>query len=140
MNVITHLLVSLFLIELTGITGLDILWAITFGVLVDLDHVIKIPLYLKENRFKIVRLWDWRTPFQEPISYLWIVPLSLYFQTWVPVLFFTVHLCLDYMMSYKKKPFYPFSEFTLKERELKFDNAADILTMVTVVCMFLFLV
>jgi hypothetical protein len=51
MNVITHLLVSLFLIELTGITGLDILWAITFGVLVDLDHVIKIPLYLKENRF-----------------------------------------------------------------------------------------
>jgi hypothetical protein len=127
-------------IELTDITGIDILWAVIFGVIIDLDHLIKIPLYIKQNGLKIVRLWDWRTPFQEPISYSWIIPLSIFLHTWVPVFFFTIHILLDYLMSFKKKPLYPFSDFVIKEREVKFDVPLEIITMVTTLCMFVFLV
>jgi membrane-bound metal-dependent hydrolase YbcI (DUF457 family) len=140
MNIIAHILITILFVELTGITGLDIIWAVIFGVLIDLDHLIKLPLYLKQNGLTVVRLWDWRTPFQEPISYLWVLPLSLFLQTWVPVFFFSIHLSLDYLMSFKKKPLYPFSEFEIKERKLKFDVPIEIITMVTTLCMFVFLV
>ncbi|MFX0151544.1 MAG: hypothetical protein ACFFAJ_12230 [Candidatus Hodarchaeota archaeon] len=140
MNVIAHILITILFIELTDIKGIDILWAVIFGVIIDLDHLIKIPLYIKQNGLKIVRLWDWRTPFQEPISYLWIIPLSIFLQTWVPLFFFTIHILLDYLMSFKKKPLYPFTDFEIKEREVKFDAPLEIITMVTTLCMFVFLV
>lgn len=140
MNIIAHLLVTLLFAKVTNLSGIEVFWALMFGVLIDLDHVIKLPLYIKQNGLKVVRYWNWRTGFQEPVSYTWIVPLCFYFQTWIPVFFFTIHIIMDYLMSYEKQPFYPFSDFTIKERKMKLDDSLGILTVVIALCMFVFLV
>ncbi|MHA2294251.1 MAG: hypothetical protein ACXACK_18985 [Candidatus Hodarchaeales archaeon] len=140
MNIIAHILVTFLFIKLGDLAGVDIFWAFLFGVFIDFDHFIKVPLYLKQNGFKIVRYWNWRTSLQEPVSYLWIVPLAVYLQTLVPVFFFTTHLILDYMMSYEKKPFYPFSDLKIPKMRVKIDDFAGISTVVIVGCMLLYLV
>ena len=113
MNLLAHLLITLLLSEIMNLSQTELLWAVLFGVIIDFDHLLKVPLYLKQNGLKVVRYWNWRTAIQEPVSYLWIIPLSVYLQTLVPVFFFTTHLILDYTMSYEKRPFYPFSELKI---------------------------
>ena len=139
MNAIAHVLVTLLFVKLASLSGIDVFWAFLFGVAIDFDHLIKIPLYIKQNGFKVVRYWNWRTSFQEPVSYLWIVPLSIYFQTWVPVFFFTTHIALDYLMSYEKQPFYPFLEYTIPKVKLKIDDYLGAITVVITGCMLFFL-
>ena len=139
MNAIAHILVTVLCIKLFGLSGTNIFWAIIFGVVIDLDHLIKAPLYIKENGLKVVRYWNWRTSFQEPVSYLWIIPLCIYFQNWVPIFFFTTHLVLDYLMSYEKRPFYPFSDFKVPNMKIKIDDYLGALTVVISGCMLFFL-
>ena len=140
MNLLAHLLITLLLSEIMNLSQTEILWALLFGVIIDFDHLLKIPLYLKQNGLKMVRYWNWRTSLQEPVSYLWIIPLSFYLQSWVPIIFFSVHLMLDYLCCFEKKPFYPFSDFKIKERKAKTDEIFGILTVVFSLCMFVFLV
>lgn len=140
MNLIAHVLVTVLFIKIGDLAGIDVFWAFLFGVLIDFDHFIKAPLYLKQNGFKIVRCWNWRTSLQEPVSYLWIVPLAMYLQTLVPVFFFTTHLILDYMMSFEKQPFYPFSDFTVPKMRVKTDDIFGILVVVIVGCILFYLV
>ena len=113
MTIIPHLLLTTVGVQVLGLEGKDIALAYAFGYGIDLiDHPIKLPLYLKKNGRKNEKNYHWRTPFQEPVALLWIAPLSFYLQTFVPVLFFTSHFFLDYLVSYEKRPFYPFSEYT----------------------------
>ncbi len=110
MTILPHLLLTTVGVQALGLEGKDIVLAYAFGYGVDLvDHPIKLPLYLKKNGKKNEKNYHWRTPLQEPIALLWIIPLSLYLRTYVPALFFTSHVLLDYMVSYEKRPFYPFS-------------------------------
>jgi membrane-bound metal-dependent hydrolase YbcI (DUF457 family) len=102
-----------------NLSGIDIVLALLFGVAIDLDHLIKVPLYIKQNGLKVVRYWNWRTSFQEPVSYLWIV--------------------LDYLMSYEKQPFYPFSDFKIPNMKVKIDDYLGVLTAVVAGCMLFFL-
>jgi len=139
LNAIAHVLVTLLFVKLASLSGIDVFWAFLFGVAIDFDHLIKIPLYIKQNGFKVVRYWNWRTSFQEPVSYLWIIPLSIYFQTWVPVFFFTTHIVLDYLMSYEKQPFYPFLEYKIPKAKLKLDDYLGALTVVVTGCILFFL-
>lgn len=113
MTVLPHLLLTTAGVQALGLEGTDIALAYTFGYGIDLvDHAIKLPLYLKKNGRKNERHYHWRTPLQEPIALLWIIPLSIYLGTYVPSLFFLSHVILDYMVSYEKRPFYPFSTFS----------------------------
>jgi len=115
MTIIPHLLLTTLGVQLLGLEGKDILLAYTFGYGIDLvDHPIKLPLYLAKNGTKNEKHYHWRTPLQEPIALLWIIPLSLYLRTFVPALFFISHFFLDYLVSYDKRPFYPFSMYTTK--------------------------
>ena len=115
MTIIPHLLVTTLGVQVLGLQGSDIALAYTFGYGVDLvDHPIKLPLYLKKNGTKNEKYYHWRTPLQEPVALLWIIPLSIYLHTPVPVIFFLSHLLLDYMISYDKRPWYPFSIYTTK--------------------------
>jgi membrane-bound metal-dependent hydrolase YbcI (DUF457 family) len=140
LNAIAHILVTLVFARVGNLSGIDIFLALLFGVAIDLDHLIKVPLYIKQNGLKVVRYWNWRTSFQEPVSYLWIIPLCIYFQTWVPVFFFTTHIVLDYLMSYEKQPFYPFSDFKIPNMKVKIDDYLGVLTAVVAGCMLFFLV
>ncbi|RMF06789.1 hypothetical protein D6764_01415 [Candidatus Woesearchaeota archaeon] len=137
MNILAHLFSVLLAARHLNLSSSDMALAVIFGVLLDADHILKLPLYYSLPKSKRKRHFNWRTPLQEPVSLLWIVPLSIYLQTMVPVLFFILHLALDYLMSYPKKPFFPYSNFSLKPtQKLKRDLAFEIIFTV-VLCIFL---
>ncbi|MDP3725466.1 MAG: hypothetical protein Q8R20_03300 [Nanoarchaeota archaeon] len=136
MSILPHILVTTAGARVLGIEGNDLILAYIFGAALDLDHLIKIPLYRKkfknktyqvsEGRPKLIqkvekkehayevlgmgikRYYTWRTPLQEPIALLWIIPLSLYLGSAIPVVFFLLHLFLDYLADYPKAPLFPF--------------------------------
>jgi hypothetical protein len=113
MTIIPHLLLTTVGVQAMGLSGGDTVLAYVFGYGVDLvDHPIKLPLYLRKNGRKNEKNYHWRTPFQEPVALCWIIPLSVYLGTAVPAVFFLGHLLLDYMVSYEKRPLYPFSTFS----------------------------
>jgi len=113
MTIVPHLLLTTVGVQALGLEGKDIVLAYTFGYGIDLlDHPIKLPLYLRKNGRKNEKHYHWRTPFQEPVALLWIIPLSVYLGTYVPALFFFSHFALDYMVSYEKRPFSPFSTYS----------------------------
>lgn len=123
MTILPHLLLTTVGVQALGLEGKDIVLAYAFGYGVDLvDHPIKLPLYLKKNGRKNEKHYHWRTPLQEPVALLWIVPLSIYLGTIVPALFFISHVALDYCVSYEKRPFYPFSTYAT---EGAFRNYSD---------------
>ena len=114
MTLVTHILATTAGIQLLNLDEKGIILALIFGVAIDLDHVLKVPSYLKENKFKYKRHFPWRTFLQEPISFLWIIPICLILGTIIPIIFFSLHLLLDYCTNYAKKPFYPFSNYSTK--------------------------
>ncbi len=112
MTLVPHLLLTTLGVQALGLQGSDIVLAYTFGYGIDLvDHPIKLPLYLRKNGKKNEKHYHWRTPLQEPVALLWIIPLSFYLGTAVPALFFISHVALDYCVSYEKRPFYPFTAY-----------------------------
>jgi len=113
MTILPHLLLTAVGVQVLGLEGKDVVLAYAFVYGIDLvDHPIKLPLYLKKNGKKNEKHYHWRTPLQEPVALMWIIPLSVYLGTYVPALFFTSHFLLDYMVSYEKRPFYPFNTWT----------------------------
>ncbi len=113
MTILPHLLLTTLGVQVLGLEGKDIVLAYVFGYGIDLvDHPIKLPLYLRKNGKKNEKNYHWRTPLQEPVALLWIIPLSFYLGTYVPALFFALHVLLDYGVGYEKRPFAPFSTFS----------------------------
>ena len=122
-TIVPHLLLTTLGVQVLGLEGKDIVLAYTFGYGIDLvDHPIKLPLYLKKNGRKNEKHYHWRTPLQEPVALMWIIPLSIYLGTYVPALFFISHFVLDYMVSYEKRPFYPFSTYTTEGILLRYSD------------------
>lgn len=112
-TILPHLLLTTAGVQALGLQGADVALAYAFGYGIDvIDHPIKLPLYMRKNGKKNEKHYHWRTPFQEPVALLWIIPLSFYLGTYVPALFFFSHFALDYMVSYEKRPWYPFSTYT----------------------------
>lgn len=114
MNIIAHIFLTLILVDIMNLTGLNLGLAFLFGVLVDIDHLFKIPSYLKKYGFKFVKGHHFRTFIQEPIILIVLIPLCFIFKNYVPILFFVAHLVLDYVMEYEKKPFGFLSEYTVR--------------------------
>ena len=124
MTILPHLLLTTVGVQALGLQGTDIILAYSFGYGIDLiDHPIKLPLYLRKNGKKNEKHYHWRTPLQEPIALMWIIPLSIYLGTYVPALFFISHFVLDYMVSYEKRPFYPFSPYSTEGILTKYSDA-----------------
>ena len=115
LTIIPHLLLTTLGVQVLGLEGRDVVLAYTFGYGIDLvDHPIKLPLYLKKNGTKNEKHYHWRTPLQEHVALLWIIPLAVYLGTYVPGLFFISHFFLDYLVSYDKKPLYPFGSYSTR--------------------------
>ncbi len=137
MNIFTHIVAVLVLAKAMSLNSSDLLIALVFGVGVDIDHLLKLPLYFSLPKSKRKRHLNWRTPLQEPISLLWVAPLSIYLSSFVPVIFFSLHLLLDYLMSYSKRPFFPYSNLKMKgAMRLKKDRWLQI-GLTVVLCIFL---
>ena len=107
MNILVHLFYTLIFARMLNLGRLDFFLAVGFGALVDLDHVVPyVKTYLKEKKIN-QRGYDSRWYTQEPIFFIVVIPISVVYRTWVPIIFFSLHLLLDYMMDYKKYPLYP---------------------------------
>lgn len=109
MTLITHVLATTLGVKAFDLHGRNAVLAYAFGVGVDIDHLIKAPFYLRLVGLKRKKEYYWRSSLQEPVALLWIIPLALFLQTWVPVVFFMIHVAMDYLVRYEKMPWYPYS-------------------------------
>src|SRR5437667_12471258 len=109
MTVFTHFLATTLGVQAMGLEGRDRVLAYAFGMGVDIDHVVKAPFYLRAVGLRDKRGYYWRSSLQEPVALLWIVPLCVFLGSVVPLLFFAIHVAMDYSVSFEKMPFYPYS-------------------------------
>jgi hypothetical protein len=114
MTIFTHILATTLGVKALGLHGQDAVLAYAFGVAVDIDHLVKLPYYLRAVGLKNRRGYYWRSSLQEPVAFLWIVPLCLALGTFVPALFFAIHLAMDYAVRYEKLPWYPYSTWVTR--------------------------
>lgn len=114
MTIVTHFLATTLGVQALGLEGQDKVLAYAFGMGVDIDHAVKAPFYLKAVGLRDKRGYYWRSSLQEPVALLWIIPLSFFFRSFVPVLFFLIHVAMDYSVRFEKMPFYPYSSFVTR--------------------------
>jgi len=133
-TIVTHALATTLGVRVLKLTGSDVLLAYIFGVGVDIDHAIKLPFFWKAGLRK-ERGYYWRTSLQEPVALLWIVPLCLFLGTWVPALFFLIHLAMDYSVGYEKMPWYPYSPLVTQGFLVGIsDKAKEAILIVVLLC------
>jgi hypothetical protein len=105
----THFLATTLGVQALGLTGEGRLLAYTFGMAIDVDHLVKAPFYLRAVGLQDKRGYYWRSSLQEPIALLWVLPICYFLGTIVPAVFFLIHVAMDYSVSFEKMPFYPYS-------------------------------
>ena len=114
MKLPTHVLATTLGVKALGLHGGDVALAFAFGCGIDIDHLLKAPFYLQSVGFKDRRGYYWRSSLQEPVALLWIVPLSIFLGTIIPIVFFVIHVAMDYSVRFEKMPFYPYSPYVTR--------------------------
>jgi hypothetical protein len=114
LTIVTHILATTLGVQIGGLHGGDAVLAYAFGVGVDADHALKAPFYLRTGGFKKRIGYYWRSSLQEPVAFLWVIPLAVALRTVVPVVFLAVHIAMDYSVRYEKMPFYPYSTWVTR--------------------------
>ena len=109
MTIVTHFLATTLGVQAIGLEGRDRVLAYAFGMGVDVDHAVKAPFYLRAVGLRDKRGYYWRSSLQEPVALLWIVPLCVFLGTVVPLVFFAIHVAMDYSVSFEKMAWYPYS-------------------------------
>ena len=135
MKLPTHVLATTLGVKAMGLHGGDVALAFAFGCGVDIDHLLKAPFYLKSVGLKDTRGYYWRSSLQEPVALLWIVPLSIFLGTVIPVVFFAIHVAMDYSVRFEKMPFYPYSPYVTRGWLLGLsDNLKEAVLFVLLAC------
>lgn len=114
MTIVTHFLATTLGVQAMGLEGRDRVLAYAFGMGVDVDHAVKVPFYLKAIGLRDKRGYYWRSSLQEPVALLWIVPLCVFLGSVVPIVFFAIHVAMDYSVRFEKMPFYPYAPFVTR--------------------------
>ena len=114
MTIVTHFLATTLGVQVMGLEGRDRVLAYAFGMGVDVDHAVKAPFYLKAVGLRDKRGYYWRSSLQEPVALLWIVPLCVFLGSVVPIIFFAIHVAMDYSVRFEKMPFYPYSPWVTR--------------------------
>ncbi len=136
MTIITHILVTTVGVQALHLTGKERILAYVFGCAVDIDHVIKAPYYYKAIGLKDKRGYYWRSSLQEPVALLWVIPLSILLQTYVPVLVLSIHMAMDYSVRYEKMPLFPYSWWITRGWLINIpDKVKEIATLVVAVAL-----
>src|SRR2546421_10353444 len=113
-TVFTHLLATALGAQAMELRGGQLALAYAFGVGVDVDHAIKAPFYLRAIGLRDKRGYYWRSSLQEPVALLWIVPLCVFLGTVVPIVFFAIHVAMDYSVRFEQMPLYPYSAWVTR--------------------------
>ena len=114
MTIVTHFLATTLGVQAMGLEGRERVLAYAFGMGVDVDHAVKAPFYLKAVGLRDKRGYYWRSSLQEPVALLWIIPLCVFLGSVVPIIFFVIHLAMDYSVRFEKMPFYPYSPWVTR--------------------------
>ena len=114
MTIFTHILATTLGAQALELRGRDLALAYAFGIGVDVDHAVKAPFYLKHVGLRDKRGYYWRSSLQEPVALLWIVPLCWFLGSVVPLVFFVIHVAMDYSVRFEKMPFYPYSPWVTR--------------------------
>lgn len=101
---ITHLVVSLLLIQFLNLDRNDAFIALVFGVFIDLDHLFGLKQYAETRGIAAILDFDslmnpggqWKSMFHSPMALGVVAPLSVGFRLAIPVLFWSVHLIMDF--------------------------------------------
>jgi hypothetical protein len=113
-TIVTHFLATTLGVQAMGLEGRDKVLAYAFGMGVDVDHAVKAPFYLRAVGLHDKRGYYWRSSLQEPVALLWIVPLCVFLGTVVPLVFFAIHVAMDYSVRFEKMPWYPYSRLVTR--------------------------
>ncbi len=105
MIAITHLVVSVLLIELLTLDRNDAFVALMFGVFIDLDHLIGLKNYAKANGIQAVFDFDslaqadgqWKSMLHNPVAVAVVGPISVASRLMIPLLFWGVHVSMDFV-------------------------------------------
>jgi hypothetical protein len=105
MIAITHLVVSLLLIELLTLDRNDAFVALLFGVFIDFDHLIGLKDYAKANGIRAVFDLDslthadgqWKSLLHSPVAIAVVGPISVASRLMIPLLFWGVHISMDFV-------------------------------------------
>ena len=137
LKIFTHILVTTVGVKALQLHGGDVALAYAFGVAIDIDHVLKLPYYLKAVGLEEKQLgYYWRSSLQEPVGFFWIVPLCFFLGTYIPALFYFLHLCLDYSVRFEKMPLYPYSKWVARGWLIDMkDNTKELIVFVTFACL-----
>lgn len=116
MHPLSHLLINSLLADTLHLTPSDTLLALTFGNLIDLDHLLVIAarspgklswsfmkkeLHSRRNHSVIQEPW-----FIVPVFFFSLIIVNM-----VPVIFFTLHIILDHLILHsEKRPLYPWDK------------------------------
>ena len=114
MTIVTHFLATTLGVQAMGLEGRERVLAYAFGMGVDVDHAVKAPFYLKAVGLRDKRGYYWRSSLQEPVALLWIIPLCVFLGSVVPIIFFVMHVAMDYSVRFEKMPFYPYSPWVTR--------------------------
>ncbi len=114
MTIFTHALVTALGVQVLDLHGRDRVLAVAFGMGVDVDHAVKAPFYLRYAGRRKQLGYYWRSSLQEPVALLWIVPLCWFLGTVVPIIFFAIHVAMDYSVRFEKMPLYPYAPWVTR--------------------------
>lgn len=103
----THLVVTILLIMILNLNRNETMVALTFGVFIDLDHLYGYGSYIRsEGIGGIINVSgmmeadvQWKSILHNPITFGMIAPLSHMFKIFFPVIFWSVHIFMDFIQQ-----------------------------------------
>lgn len=103
----THLAVTILICLILNLNQDEWFIALMFGVMIDADHLFAAPRYVSHNGWGALlrRSWDdgsglpWKSLLHYPVGAFVVVPLSVGWRYFLPVLFWAMHLELDYIQN-----------------------------------------
>lgn len=103
MLALTHLIVTLLLIQVFLLDRNDAFVALVFGVFIDLDHLMGLKDYTQANGVKAIFDLDhlmnpgghWKSVMHNPVAITIVGPLTYASRLAIPLVFWGVHILLD---------------------------------------------
>jgi len=105
MLALTHVVITLLLIQIMLLDRNEAFIALTFGVFIDLDHLLGLGTYAKANGIAPLLDLDtlmspggqWKSMLHSPMALCMVAPISYVVRMAIPVLFWGVHVSMDYL-------------------------------------------
>lgn len=103
----THLVIAVLMGMLLNLDRNEWFAALTFGVLVDADHLFALPRYVDDNGWTAIfrPTWDdasglpWKSLLHYPVGAIIVGPLAVGWRYLVPLTFWAVHVAIDQLQN-----------------------------------------